>query len=198
MDLFYQGDTLRKYTNKLKKDIQDLAKKENIIIKEKLKLVYGTKDCEGNNLLVIMPPYIKGEYFKSNQIEKLEIILKTYEINNYFLTYSYHLPKDKVTRKDIKTYGFWIKRIIDYVCPKIIVCLGEESMFSLFKRKAILKDYHGQIVGEHLEIPVFLTYPMEYYNEKSQYEDNSYKSYLLKKDWENISKEYKEKVNENI
>lgn len=198
MDLFYQG-TLQEQIKALKKDIRVEAKKQGVAFKHKLALVWGIPAYQGNNILLVQPPYKEGKYFQDKSTERLKNTLNDYEITKYFITYSYHIPKDKVTRKDIKTYGSWIAKIVNAVAPRLVVCLGEDAIFSFFKRKMILRDNHGEIVGRHESIPIMLTYPFDYYTQKSEYEDSSYKNFLLDSDWKSIKNEYDKRIkNENI
>lgn len=197
MDLFYQG-TFQEQIGLLKADIKKIAREQKVRFKSRLTLVWGTPAYVGNNVLIVMPPYPGGKFFKDKDTCQLQNILYANEITRYFLTYCYHIPKQKVTRKDIKEYSSWIKRIVDSVQPKLIVCLGEDSVFSFFKRKMILRDYHGQVMDKYEEIPVMLTYPISYYTERSEYEDLSYKNFILQSDWEGISKKYKGVISDSV
>lgn len=197
MDLFYQG-TFEEQISSLKKDIRKLAKSSGITFRHKLLLLWGSKENINNNILFIQPPYPGGKYFKDKDTEKLINTLNKYEISKYFITYCYHLLSPKITRKLIKQYSGWIKKLVDFVQPRLIVCLGEESIFSLFKRKSMIQDHHGKVFGIYQEIPVLLTYPMSYYYEKSEYEDVRYKNFLMDNDWNAIRDMYRKEIKDAI
>lgn len=197
MDLFYQG-TMQEQVKALKKEIRALAKEKGIKISNRMALVWGIPANVGNNALIVQPPYPGGKYFQDGDTCQLQNILLSHGIQKYFLTYCYHIPQEKVTRKDIKQYGIWVRRIVDAVQPRLIVCLGEDSIFSFFKRKMILRDHHGQVVDRHEDIPVMLTYPVSYYTERSEYEDLSYKNFLLQSDWTGIKKQYDKEIQDEV
>lgn len=197
MDLFYQG-TMEEQIILLKKEIRQLAKDKGTPIRNKFLLTYGVPSAVSNCVLVVTPPYSGGKFYQDKDTRKLIDILTTNGMTNYFITYCYHIPQTKVTKKTVKEYSPWIKRIVDAVEPRLIVCLGEETTFSFFKRKMILRDWHGRVIDKHADIPVMLTYPMSYYTEKSEYEDISYKNFLLESDWTGIKKKYDEVIHANI
>lgn len=193
MDLFYQGN-FKEQAKKIKNDIKEVGKKQGFRYQNALKLLWGNEDAVGNNVFFVTPPYPGGKYFKDKYTLKLLDIIHNKGLSNYFITYCYHQPTKKATRKNIKEYSTWIKQLVDITMPKLIVCLGEESVFSFFKKKVILRDWHGKEIDRYNSIPVMSTFSMDYYSERSEYEDVSYKDYLLENDWSKIKKKYDEVI----
>lgn len=193
MDLFYQG-TIEEQITALKAEVRQMAKDKGVPFKNKLLLTYGVPSSVGNCALLVTSPYPGGQFYKDKNTCQLINILIANGISNYFITYCYHIHEDRVSRKTIKDYSPWIKRICDAVQPRLIVCVGEETVFSFLKRKAILRDWHGREIDKHEQIPIMLTYPISYYTESSEYEDLSYKNFLLQSDWTGIKKKYDEVI----
>jgi hypothetical protein len=191
MDLFYQG-SFKEQVLAIKKSVLEVIKAKGVESKEKLALVFGVPENVGNNILFITPPYPGGKFYEDKDSYKLKQLAAEYKINKYFITYCCHY--ETRSRKDIKEYKIWIHKIIDVVQPTLIVCLGEHCIFSLFKRKVILRDSHGKIIDKHEGIPVMITYPVSYYTEKSEYEDIAYKTFLKNADWDKILEKYKELI----
>lgn len=194
MDLFYQGD-FKEQIKLIKKDIKDQGKKQGFKYQNTFRLLWGSSiDAVGDSIFIVTPPYPGGKYYHDKYTQRLLSTLKDRGIDKYFITYCYHQPTSKVTRKNIKEYSVWIHKLVEVTMPKLIVCLGEESIFSFFKRKAILRDYHGKEIDKFNEIPVMLTFSMDYYTERSEYEDVNYKDFILNNDWSKIKEKYNEVI----
>lgn len=196
MDLFY-GNTVEDQLKALKKDIKALAlsKYGYNYGRSRLYVAYGQQENIGDCVLVVGPPLVKGSKpFEDPQYTFVKELLEKYSISKFFLTPHFIIPVDKVTKADIKEYSRLIDNIVEIVRPQLIVVLGEPSTFSFFRRKFILRDHHGKIIGTKDGIPIVLTYAPDYYKEKSEYEDPSFKKFLLDHDWKLIQSMYKEKV----
>lgn len=209
-DLFYNiGDSLQEKIDLLREDLLIEAKALGY---KKKKLPVLTTSCNaeeivGNNALIIHPPIDDGRHiikengkrvhispFKDRRTEMLMSVLDEYGMYNYFITYSHLIPMDKHTKRDIKNFGIWISRIVEIVQPKLIVVLGEDAELVFSKRKHILNDNHGLIVEHYQNIPIFLSYPMEYYSEQSAFEDSNFKKFIMDNDWNKIKKEYDRRI----
>lgn len=194
MDLFYQG-SFKDQIRLIKKDIKDLGKAQGLRYQNTFSLLWGSNlDAVGNNIFIVTPPYPGGKYYKDKYTLRLLDVLKNRGFSNYFISYCYHQPTNKVSRKNIKEYSTWIQKLVEITMPKLIVCLGEESVFSFFKRKTILRDYHGKEIDKFNGIPVMITFSMDYYTERSEYEDVNYKDFLLSNDWSKIKEKYNEVI----
>lgn len=197
MDLFY-GTTPEEQLKCLKKDIKLWAKKNYNYDygNKKLFIAYGAKENIGNNLLIISPPLLPNfKSFDDPTHHYLKSILGRHSIEKFFITPDFIVPKDLVTRTDIKNYSKFVSIFIDIIQPKFIVTLGEDSTFAFFKRKFILRDQHGKVIGQTVQgIDIILTYEPRYYMEKSEYEDPSFKNFILDNDWTIVSNMYKERI----
>jgi hypothetical protein len=193
-DLFYStADSSADQLKLLQKDILDDARRMGIN-KKKLSVVFGDQEYVGNNVLLVQPPFSGRKYFDSQDFSHLLFILQEYEMYNYFITYAHLLPLERHTKDSIKAFGSWIAKLVDIIQPKLIVALGEEAQLSFLKKKCILRDYHGQRIGTHADIPIFLTYPTSYYLNESSYENKSYKDFILHSDWKILQKEYQRRI----
>lgn len=187
LDLFYSGLTVDEQLEKLKNEIIDLAKKEGSKArKNTIKVVHGTMDKIPNKgALFIMPP-LTGKFAKGKDFNLLLTIISMYDFDAAFITYAHLVPKEKRIRKEIKNFSTYIRQLISIILPKVIVCLGEEAQFSIFKTKSLMNDYHGKVIGNLEGIPVMTTYDMSYYNNSSAFEDDNYKNFLQESDWKAI------------
>ncbi len=193
-DLFYStGKTLQEQVDMLKHDILIYARTLGCG-KKKLSILFGNKNNINNNILIVQPPFRDKIHFKGNEFKALLYTLAHYEIHNYFITYANPVPMKRHTKDDIKQFNTWMSKIIEIVLPKLIVTLGEEAELVFFRRKFILRDFHGTIVGNHHTIPVMLSFPFTYYASHSAYEDRSYKEFIQKSDWSAIKTEYDRRI----
>lgn len=186
------------YINKSPKEQLDLLKLE---IKEyqtkikseekKIKLFYGNIDNFGSGVLIISSPP-KTKFFESIQDKSIIVLMNELKIDKFFITYNYLINGIEPTPKDIKSFGYYIRLLVDIINPKIIVCLGEDSQFCFFKKKFLITDYHGKQIGEYEGKPILTANNMSYYEERSKFENHSYKEEIKKKDWELITNKYKE------
>jgi hypothetical protein len=203
VDLFSVGKTpLERYLD-LKEELVVAANRDGSKIKSnKVKIYIGDHDTEGNplninnNILIVSEPYFTKP-FETSDDKKLYKLLSEFDITNFFYTYYFWYKKNtNVSLKDIKQNGHWIKRLVDILEPKLIICMGEKAQFSFLKKKAMLRDYHGKQIGEIDEIPIYTTYPISYYVERSEFEDRSFKNFIKTKDWTSIQAKYKELIND--
>lgn len=130
--------------------------------------------------------------FLKNPREKNDLIDQLNErgISKYFITYSYLVPSSKVTRDQIKSSSGWIHSIIDVINPRAIVLLGDMCCHTFFTRKEQAVKRHGEIIGKHNEIPVLLSFNLDYYFEHTKTEDVKYKEFIREHDWEKIKELY--------
>lgn len=197
MDLFY-GSTVEEQLKALKKEIKNWAKaKYNYDYG--LKRIYvalGKRDNVGNNVLIVTGPLDPtSKVFEDKYCAFIKNILFKYNISKFFMTPNFIVPKDKVTKADIKDYSRLMDNLVEILQPKFLVVLGEDSTFAFFRRKFILRDFHGQVIGKTKHgTDIILTYSADYYIEKSEYEDPSFKSFILNHDWTIISNMYKERI----
>lgn len=191
LDLFLSNKTPIEQLDMLRADIKDYQSKANIDSKKtKIKLFYGDIKYFNTGILVITDPP-KAKFFESAEDKLIINILNSYDLNEFFITYNYLIYGSGST-KDIKNFSYYIKKLTDIINPKLIVCMGESSQFCFFKKKFMMSDYHGKQIGDYETIPIMTTYPIWYYEEKSKFEDHSYKEELRNKDWYAIKKRYEE------
>jgi len=212
-DLFYSSVlTLQEQLELLDKDMLKFAKNLGYT-KRKLPLVFGDDKYINNNVLLVMPPFSDGrhseanvrrknegkrlkikKHFEGNEFDLLYEILESYEISNWFITYSHLVPLERHTKNGVKQFACWIAKLIEIIGPKLIIAMGEDAQLSFVKKKYILRDYHGKKITDHNGIPVLLTYPMSYYIDRSSYEDPSYKEFIMNLDWDLLRKEYERRI----
>lgn len=197
MNLFY-GSTIQEQLKNLKKDIKLWAQTAHSYDygHKRIYIAFGKIENVGNNCLFISSPFAKDSPpFEDSSYAFLKRTIEDFGILKFFMTPNFLIPKDTVTRADIKEYSKFIESIVDIVQPKLVVVLGEDSTFSFFKRKFILRDWHGKIIGQTPQaIDVVLSYAPDYYNERSEYEDPSFKKFILNNDWNYISTLYKKRI----
>ena len=192
LDLFSQDLTSEQRLEDLRNLIKLYQTKIGIDSKRtKVKLFFGDIANFNSGVLVISNPP-KAKFFETAEDKFICNILDSLEITKYFITYNYLIFGDKASQAILKEFGFYIRRLVDIINPKIIVCMGEESQFSFFKRKFMLGDFHGKQIGEYEDKPIMATYPISYYEERSKFEDHSYKTEIRNKDWTAIKNKYKE------
>jgi hypothetical protein len=197
MNLFY-GQTTEEQLKNLKKDIKSWAiSAHNYDYGHKrIYLAFGQKETIGNNCLFISSPFAADSApFEDKDYSFLKNTAQEFGIINYFLTPHFLIPKEIVTRANIKEYSKFMEAIVDIIQPRLIVVLGENSVFSFFNKKFILRDWHGKLIGKTIQgIDVIISYSPSYYTERSDYEDPSFKKFILNNDWNFISKLYKERI----
>lgn len=195
MDLFSVGKTHQERIDELKEEIRDKAKFYDAPKPRKGNVYIATGDINNisNNLLIVTDPP-KGKFFDSGEDRRLYRLLQEFNIEKYFHTYYYWYNKPKVSRSDIKQFGIWIRKLATILEPKLIVCMGEPSQFSFVKQKSILRDNHGKQIDTFEGAPIFATYTIMYYLEKSEFEDHTYKNYIKEKDWSAIKAVYDEVI----
>lgn len=192
LDMFTAGMTPIERLEALRAEIKDYQNRNCIDHKKtKIKLFWGDTVNINTGIVIITDPP-KAKFFESNGDKFIINLLTSYDLTKFFITYNYLVYGENSTPKDIKDFSYYIKKLIDIINPKIIVCMGESSQFCFFKRKFMMIDFHGKQIGDHESIPIFTTYPIKYYEERSKYEDHSYKEQIRNKDWEAIKEKYKE------
>lgn len=191
MDLFYSG-TFEERLKLLKKDIKKYAKSAGYDYgKKKLYLAYGNPENVGNNILFVTPPLIKdSKPYQDRPSVELISSAKEFGLDKFFIASCYPIPIEKVTKKHVKNYSYWVHQTIDLFEPKLIVVMGEESELVFVNRKFILRDFYGQKITNFHDVDVILAYPISYYLEHSKYEDPSYKKSLKIQEWSNLKERY--------
>lgn len=198
-DLFYNGN-FRQNIKKIKGDLIEYARRNNITIPNDLYVVKCNPLHIHNNILIVCPPFNGKDYFKEKEDRYLEKTLDKYGIINRSITYCHLLPLERMNKNAIKSFRTWIHRITDLVCPRLIVVLGEDASLSYLNQKALLRDNHGKQIGIYNDnfgsyTEIYLTYPMEYYLQKAEFEDDDYKNHLQQHDWTIIRNRYLKLVN---
>lgn len=199
MDLFQTGNPTQDLIG-LRDELKLYAKtnfpsleKEDI---NSISIAYGNVNNIGSNILIVDKPVGSKKPFKSKYDKYLINLLKSKGLDKFFITYCYSIVKDPTTvsKKDIKNFSTWINRLVSIIQPKVIVVLGEEAELAFSKRKVVLKENHGSEIGIYNNIPIFLTYPMDYYVDSSGYEDESYKIFIQTNDWNKITEAYRSNI----
>lgn len=193
MNLFY-GQTLDEQIRNLKRDIKNWSKTVYgyDFGNRGLTLAIGNKEHIGNNMLIISEPLLSGhKCFCDPNYVFLKKILSKYKLDRIFMTANFIIPLDIITRTDIINYSKFINAFIDIIQPKLIVVTGEKSTFLFFKKKFILRDWHGKVIGKTThDIQIILTYSPGYYLNRSNFEDASFKDSILHNDWSFITELY--------
>ena len=192
LDLFSAGKTPQQQLDDLRLEIKSYQSRLGMDSKRtKIKLFYGNIENFNSGVLVIANPP-KAKFFETADDKFIIDLLASIEVTKYFITYNYLVFGDKASSTIIKEFGYYIRKLIDIINPKFIVCMGEDSQFCFFKRKFLLSDFHGKLIGDYESKPIIATYPISYYEERSKFEDHSYKSEIRNKDWLSIKEKYKE------
>jgi len=193
-DLFYNGS----FTDKIKKikvDIKNHMSNCGVVIPKTLSLCRGNVDNVNNNMLIVGPPFQGSKYFESKNDKMLFTLLQDLGIDKVFYTYCHLFKLPHYSRETLQTFSIWIKTLTELIGPKLILILGEQAELSYLKRKVILKENHGTVIGDYNGIPLMLTYPVEYYSETgSKWETSSYKEKIMQKDWLSIKNKYNELI----
>jgi hypothetical protein len=190
LDLFSQGKSTQELITLLENDVKAYRKKQGVESRSKTKIYYGNLEYINNNILIVTSPP-KARIFETANDKNISDLLLSHGITNFFITYFHFISKEQISKKDIKDFGFYVRGFADIISPRIIVCLGEDAQLSFFKKKFLIEDYHGKEIGDFEGIPIYTTYPMEYYTEHSKFEDDSYKESLKDEDWNIIKERYK-------
>jgi hypothetical protein len=186
--------TVDEQIENLRTELKESYIKSGLITKKtKIKLFYGDLKDICNNVLIVAPPP-PSKFFNSPEDERLIRVLSEFNILNYFITYYYLIPDKKVSRKEVKDFSYWIKKITDILEPRIIVCVGEESQFCYLKQKKVMRDFHGKQIGDYNSIPIYTLHPTIVYMRKYEHEDSTYKDFMKNHDWGAIQKKYIEVI----
>lgn len=181
LDLFESHKTKLDQLKDLKKELK-VYQNKIVQTNKKLKLLYGDLDPE---YLVVTNPSIN--YFNE---DKDKYIISLLSNHKFILTYNYLIQDiniSKITITDIKKFSYFIQKIIDITEPKKIICMGENSIFSFFKKKFVVDEYHGKQIGNYNNIPIYLTYDPEYFITYTKTENREYKLSIQESDWRNIN-----------
>lgn len=197
LDLFYTG-SFEDQLKTLRKDLKAYALGKGYDYgKKRIYIAFGNKEYVGDNILFVAPPIkAEGTPFKNKPTTRLVETAQQFGIEKFFITSCYLIPQDRASRADIKAFNPWMLKIIELLQPKAVVVLGEDAEFVFFKRKFILRDHHGKVIGKVGELDVMLSYPMQYYYQRSEFEDPSYKLHLRDLDWKAIQELYNMKIGE--
>lgn len=192
LDLFNVNQTPEQRLESLRGEIKEYQKAHGIDSKKtKVKLFYGDMANFNDGILVITAAP-KAKFFETPDDKFIISLLTSIELKKFFITYSCLVYGEGNTPKEIKEFGYYIKKLVDIINPKLIVCMGETSQFVFFKRKFMMGDFHGKQIGDYEGIPIMTTFPIYYYEEHSKFEDHSYKDQLKNKDWGAIKDKFKE------
>lgn len=195
MDLFY-GTTFEEHVTAFKKDLRELAKQYSYDFgRKKIYIAYGQPSHVGKCLMVLGPPIGTGVPFQDKYSNYLFQTANDFGITNVVLSSCFLIPIEQVSKNNIKACHPTTEKLVEIFRPRLIVVLGEDAQFSFVKRKFILRDHHGQVIAKsNTGIDVVLSYTMNYFLEKSEYEDPSYKEFVRTADWTLISNLYKERL----
>jgi uracil-DNA glycosylase len=194
MDLFY-GTSFEEQVKAFKKDLKAFASVSKEDLGKNVFIAYGNPEYVGNCLMVVGPPLRKGEKpFHDKYSKYLLQTINDFGLPNTIITSCYLIPKEQVSKVDIKNFSNMMSKLLDIFQPKLIVVLGEDAQFSFLKRKCILRDCHGKAITTHNDAPIIASYQMDYYLERSEFEDPSYKEYIRQSDWNRIAVEYKKRI----
>jgi hypothetical protein len=192
LDIFSVNKPIEEQLTDLKLEIQTFQKSLNLDTKKsKIKLFYGNISNINSGILLINDPPL-SKFFESQDDKYIINLMSELNIDKYFITYNFLIPNVSVNTKLIKSFSYFILKLIDILNPKLIVCFGEQSQFCFFKRKFLLQDFRGLEIGQYEYRPIFTTNKASYYEERSKVENYIYKEQLKLNDWTNIKKKYEE------
>lgn len=196
MDLFMSSMTSNQQWSQLKKDYQRMFECEQNG-QSKFRIIHGDKSVFNNCILLILPN-VSEHGFMNADYEKVNLIntLNKYNINNYIITYAQPNKSSGPSRKLIKQSRPLMTKIIEIVNPKLIVAFDDSSAELFVNQKPNIIEQHGKVITTHYDIPVLLTYNMDYYVKRTGYEDNTYKNNIFFEDWNSISNQYKQLIKE--
>jgi len=191
MDLFMSTMSQTQQWTQLKKDYQSMFECEQNG-QSKFRLIVGNKGSYGNCVLLILP-YVSEHGFMNADYEKNNLLntLKTYDINNYVIVYAQPNKSSGASRPLIKKSRPLMHKLIEIVNPKFIVTFDDSAAELFINQKPNIVEQHGTEFANHYDIPVILTYNMDYYVKRTGYEDNTYKTNIFFEDWKAISDKYK-------
>jgi len=190
VSLFISRQTQEQWIKNLKENIRKWGKQQNFEVPKGLSIFNGNLVDIGNCLLFILPPFHGKKMYNNFHENTLRNLCTEFDIRYYFMTYCFPFTKDPVTSSNIKSYGSYIREIIELLNPKMIAIVGENTQNSLLSHKHLLKEHHGEIVTTQ-DRPISLLYPSDYYIKRTRVEDKSYKFAIKDNDFGNLSKEWK-------
>jgi hypothetical protein len=165
----------------------------------KFRLIHGDKKYYGNCALLILP-YVTEHGFLNAEHEKTNLMktLEHYKITNYMITYAQLNKSSSSSKKLIKQSRPLMTKLIEIINPKLIIVFDESSSLLFMTQKPNITEQHGTMITTYFNIPVLLTYNLDYYNKRTGYEDKTYKNNIFFNDWLTISTQYKELIYANI
>jgi len=166
--------------------------------KGRFRVITGDKNHYGNCILFIIPNVSSAGFMNAEYEENLITTLKDYHIENYIIAYAQPNKTNSPSRKLIKQSRPLMHKIIEIVSPKMIIAFDDSSAELFMNQKPNIIEDHGKIITTHYDIPVILTYNMDYYIKRTGYEDAKYKRNIFFEDWVFINQQYKEYINVNI
>lgn len=198
MDLFMSLLTPKQQINQLKTDYKKLLECEQNG-QSKFRLIYGNEKNFGNCILLILP-HVSEHGFMNADYEKNHLIssLEHYNITNYIIVYAQPSKSSGASRKLIKQSRPLISKLIEIINPKLIITFDDSSAELFVNQKPNIIEQHGTIITSYFNIPVILTYNMDYYSTRTGYEDKKYKNNIFFHDWLFISEKYREVINANV
>ena len=190
MDLFMSTMTEKEQLTSVGNDYKSLLEVEQNG-KGKFKLLKGNKKHFGNCILLILPfismsGFMNADYEKTNLIQTLE----HYNITNYIIVYAQPSKSNGASRTLIKQSRPLMNKLVEIINPKLIVTFDDSSAELFLTMKPNIVEQHGTIIHHHYNIPVILTYNLDYYDKRTGYEDKKYKNTIFFEDWELISNKY--------
>jgi len=198
MDLFSDGLTDNQKINELKEKYKKLLEVEQNG-KGKFNLIKGSKSNYNNCILIIIPN-ISTFGFMNAEYEKQDLIgtIDKFDLDNHIIAYASPAKSQGASRKLIKDSRQLMFDLIDIVQPKLIIVLNDNTSELFLSQKSNIMEQHGTIIAYHYDIPVILTFNLDYYSTKTGYEDAKYKKLLYNEDWTYIQSKYKELINANV
>jgi len=196
MDLFMSNMTTTQQWTQLKTDYKKMFECEQNG-QSKFKLTYGDKKNFGNCILLILP-FVSEHGFMNADYEKKNLLntLKYYNLKNYIIVYAQPSKSSSASHKLIKQSRELMSRIIEIISPKAIIVLDDTSAELFINKKPNISEEHGNIITTYFDIPVILTYNLDYYSNRTGYEDKTYKNNIYFNDWDIIKNKYIELIKE--
>ena len=167
--------------------------------KGRFRLFKGNKTYFGNCMLIILP-YISSHGFMNADYERVNLIetLNSYNMFNTIIIYAQPSKSHGPSRTLIKNSREILNNLLEIIDPNLIIVLDDSSAELFLNQKPNIIENHGTIITNHFNIPVVLTYNLDYYNKRTGYEDDNYKKSIFYEDWDYIYELYKERINANV
>ena len=190
MDLFSSNLSVNQRLNEIKEKYKKLLEVDQNG-KGKFTIIKGNKKNFENCILFIFPFVTEHGFFNAAFEKQFFIsLLDKYNITNYIICYAQPAKSLGAARKTIKKSREIFYDLVEIIAPKLIVTFDDSSAELFMNQKPNIIEDHGKVVYNYNDIPVILTYNIDYYNKRTGYEDDNYKISILKEDWKIISDYY--------